>query len=52
MSVPIQPVSVSYRCLRRSLLMLLACFGLALAACMSTSKSSERYVVLESHKFT
>jgi len=37
---------------RRPLLMWLASFGLLLAACVSTSRSSERYVVLESQKFT
>lgn len=37
---------------RRTLLMWLAGFGLMLAACASTSKSSDRYVVLESQKFT
>jgi hypothetical protein len=37
---------------RRTLLMWLAGFGLLLTACASTSKSSERYVVLESQKFT
>lgn len=37
---------------RRRLLMRLAGFGFLLAACASTSRSSEDYVVLESHKFT
>lgn len=36
----------------RPLLLWLAAFGLLLAACASTSRSSERQVVLESHKFT
>lgn len=48
-SVP-QPMAYS----RRGLALLLASvtFSLALGACASTSKASERYIVLESRKFT
>jgi len=52
MPAPLQSVPTGCRTSRRLLLALFACFGLALAACTSTSKASEQYVVLESHKFT
>lgn len=47
-----RPPAAAHRAARRTLLLWLASFGLLLAACASTSRSSERYVVLESEKFT
>lgn len=50
---PLPPRSSAARgAARRTLLTWLAGFGLLLAACASTSKSSERYVIVESQKFT
>lgn len=40
------------RLVRRALLLCIGSAALLLAACASTSRSSERYVVLESQKFT
>lgn len=45
-------VSAAQRLARRTLLLCLGSAALILAACVSTSRASERYVVLESQKFT
>jgi hypothetical protein len=56
MKIPAPPrlrhVNAAQSLARRTLLLCLGGAALFLAACASTSRSSERYVVLESQKFT